>query len=130
MGRFRAVAINLIVHALAVAAFVIISNVAHIVHLAWLGEFGSRGIAPGAAIRLTLLVLIITNFLIAVVTSKTAKLVLIFLYIAIEAWFLFPSHPLRAILYCSAGAIISLIAVYSSAAANSMICKLMKKRHV
>ena len=125
MGRFRAVAINLIVHALAVAAFVIISNVAHIVHLAWLGEFGSRGIAPGAAIRLTLLVLIITNFLIAVVTSKTAKLVLIFLYIAIEAWFLFFFFFIRKILYCSAGAIISLIAVYSSAAANIMICNLM-----
>jgi hypothetical protein len=116
-------AVNLLIHCLGFATLVALNEFILRMYLAWGWEFGSRGIAPGAAIRLVLLTFFITNLAIVLIPARNIKFLTSIFFVLVTAWFLLPSHPLRAIFYCSSGLAITMSCIYGSSWSSKKLLK-------
>ena len=58
-NKIRVCAINLCIHSAAFALLVGLNDIAHKLYKAWIGDFGSRGIAPGSVTLLVILLFIV-----------------------------------------------------------------------
>lgn len=116
--------VNILIHSLGLAALIAFNDIALHFYLSWIGDFGSRGIAPGMVIRLVLLIFCITNLLIAITPNRLIKIGLAATFILTTAWFLLPAHPLRTLFYCTSGGAITLLSIYLSSQANQKLAKI------
>lgn len=112
-------AINALIHSVGFAFLIIINDITIRLYLAWGGEFDSRGIAPGAALRLVLATFFIANLTIIFIPQKQAKIGLAMAFVVVTAFFLLPSHPLRAAFYCATEGLITLCAICCAAWVNN-----------
>lgn len=117
----KSCSINALIHSVGFALLIIINDITIRLYLAWGGEFGSRGIAPGAALRLVLALFFITNLTIIVIPQKKVKIGLAMAFVVVTAYFLLPSHPLRAAFYCATGGLITLYSIYCAVWVNNLV---------
>lgn len=113
--------VNILIHGFGLIALVTLNDITLHFYRSWIGDFWSRGIAPGMVIRLVLLIFCITNLLIAFTPNRSIKIGLAVAFILVTAWFLLPAHPLRALLYCTSGGMITLFSIYLSSQANKKL---------
>lgn len=116
-------AVNSLIHCLGFATLIVLNEFVLRMYLSWGWEFGSRGIAPGAVIRLVLLTFFIANLAIVLIPARKIKFLISILFALITAWFLLPSHPLRAIFYCALGLAITVLCIHSSFWASRKLLK-------
>lgn len=121
--KLSAYGINLCIHGLGLVLLLILNDIAIHLYLEWHGGFDSRGIAPGAVTRLIILLFAITNLAIALAPVKWIKILLGVFFIFATAWFLLPSHPLRAVFYCITGGALSFASIFSASWVNTVISR-------
>ncbi|MBU3059700.1 hypothetical protein [Pseudomonas indica] len=129
-NKVRACAINLCVHSAAFTLLIGLNDIAHRLYKAWIGDFGSRGIASGSVTLLVILLFIGFNVLAAIIPLKAVKISLGVAFVLTTAWFLFPYHPLRAAFYCAAGGLLTFAAIFIASELNSLSANSATREHV
>lgn len=120
-NKIRVCAINLCIHSAALALLVGLNDIAHKLYKAWIGDFGSRGIAPGSVTLLVILLFIVFDASAAIIPLKAVKISLGVAFVLTTAWFLLPSHPLRAAFYCVAGGLLTFASISAASRLNDLI---------
>lgn len=112
MSRQRIIA--LICHGVACLLFPVATSLGFHFYTALFGAPFARGAALGLAVQLIFIVFILTNILIALISSMKAKAVLACMLAAAVLIYLIPEHPLRGLFFAGLSGGLSLVAIYVS----------------
>lgn len=110
----RQLLINIALHALAIALYGVLNDIAVDWYKGHYGGFTARGVASGSIVFLVMWVFVPLNVVLPLLTNWKLKYWLVAAQVALILWWLLPEHPVRAYFFsCLAGGL-SLAAVLVS----------------